>query len=165
MAASFSMTGTVRLTPTWTEPLDLVDVVDSTPIVQAVSLANGTGSGQANCYWRDTRTVAASGTDTLDLTSLPLNVYGGTSTLNLSSLKLVYVRNKSATSNLLYYLNSQDSSFVITAGGLFLWTSPVVAPVGDPPANLITISGIEIVIDNLGTSAADYEIVLAGVKS
>jgi hypothetical protein len=157
VAASFDFTGSVRLVPTWTEPLDLVDVVDKTTISQALSLDDGTAAGEADCYWRDTRTLAAGGTDTLDLSSLPLNVYGGTDTLDIGTLRVVYVRNKSATVALQYSVGSE--TMTITPGGLFVWygtTTFTASP---------TSAAQEIVIENDGASAVDYDIVLVGVQT
>lgn len=157
MAASFSFSGLVRLIPTWTEPLDLVDVIDQTRLSETLALANGTGAGQANCYWRDTRTVAASGTDTINLAALPLNVLGGSATLDINTLKLVYVRNKSATVSLSYGIGAE--TVTILPGGVFLWFG------GGSAASLPVNATDQIEVANPGGSAADYEIVLAGVKA
>ncbi len=157
MAASFSLTGSVRVVPNWTEPLDLVDVVDKTTVAETLSLADGTGNSQGNCYWRDTRTVAAGQTDTLNLASLPLNVYGGSNTLSIATLRLVYVKNKSATVSLSYGIAA--AAFTITPGGIFLWVG------GTSYANVPGTAAQEIAITNGGASAVDYEILLAGVKT
>lgn len=156
MAANFSLTGRVRLVPTWTEPLDLVNVIDRTAIDQAITFVDGDGAGEADCYWRDVRTVAANGVNSVNRTSLPLNTYGGTATLNMASIRLIYVKNKSATNEIAYQLGGD--LVLLSPGGVFFWCSgnasaaPIVAP------NTITIEN-----DN-GTSA-DYEIVLVGVKA
>ena len=157
MAASFSLTGSLRLSPTWTEPLDLVSIIDRTTISQSFALANGTAADQGDCYWKDVRTVAASATNTIDLTALPLNVYGGTDSIGISTLKLVYVVNRSATVSLTYSIGA--ASVTILPGGVFVWFGGGAA--ASPP---IKQAG-QIQVVNAGASAADYEIVLAGVKA
>lgn len=156
MAASFSLTGTIRLTPVWTEPLDLVDVVDRTAIAETISLSDGDGAGEADSYWKDVRTVAASTTDTVDLTALPLDVYGGTDTLSLANVRLIYVKNRSATVALSYAVGAE--TIALRPGGLFFWYAASNAAAA-------AYSATEIRVTNAGASAVDYEIVLAGVKT
>lgn len=156
MAASFSMTGAVRIVPVWTEPLDLVDVVDKTTIAETLTLANGTAAGQADAYWKDVRTVAASTTDTVDLTALPLDVYGGTDTISLANVRLIYVKNRSTTVALSYAVGSE--AVALRPGGIFFWSAPSNAAAA-------AYSATEIRVTNAGASAADYEILIAGVQS
>ena len=156
MAASFSMTGSVRVVPTWTEPLDLVDVVDKSTLVETLTLANGTAANQANCYWKHVRTVAASTTDTVDLTALPLDVYGGTATIGLANVRLIYVKNRSTTVALSYAVGAE--AVALRPGGVFLWYAP-------SNATAATYSATEVRVTNAGASAVDYELVLVGVKS
>lgn len=156
MAASFSMTGSVRVVPTWTEPLDLVDVVDKTTIAETLTLANGTAAGQADAYWKDVRTVAASTTDTVDITALPLDVYGGTDTISIANVRLIYVKNRSATVALSYAVGAE--AVALRPGGVFLWYAP-------SNATAATYSATEIRVTNAGASAVDYEIVIVGVKA
>lgn len=159
MAASFSLTGTLRLTPVWTEPLDLVDVVDRTVISEAITLVDGDGAGEADCYWKDVRTVAPASADTLDLSALPLDVYGGTATLDMATVRLIYIKNRSATIPIRYDIDGNDGRVSIAPGGVFLWHAG--SAVSYVPTNLAA----EIYLYNPGASAADYEIVIAGVKA
>lgn len=161
MAASFSLTGQLRLTPTWTDELNATDVVDSTPILQALTLADGTGNGQANCYWKDVRTVAANSTEGIDLEALPLKAYGGTATIALTGLRMIYIRNLSATNELTYDLS--DVSFNIVAGGIFVWFAPRNTSLN--PVSVFNSNNKSISISNGTASSIDYEIVIAGTKA
>jgi hypothetical protein len=159
VAASFSLAGTIRLTPTWTEPLDLVDVVDRTAIAETITLADGDGTGEADCYWKDVRTVAASAFDTIDLSALPLDVYGGTATLDMATVRLIYVKNRSASIELNINLGGGATYLSVAPGGVVVSSYPAA---GTYP---LIYDSTTFEIANLGASAADYEIVLVGVKS
>ena len=156
---TFSLAGQLRIQPTWTDTLSTTDVVDSVEIIRALTFANGTGSGQANAYWRDVRTVAATATDTIYLSNLPLSVFGGTGTLDMSTVRMIYIRNLSTSQRLEYML--PDNNFSIVPQGVFLWVAGSLAQ--NPPLHLET--GFQLLIQNAGTSAAQYEIVIIGVKA
>lgn len=161
MAASFSMTGQVRLSPQWTDELNATDVIDATSIIESFALTDGTGNGQANCYWKDVRTVAAGQEDAIDLASLPLKAYGGTATIGLTSLRAIYIRNLSSTLELTYRF--PDNYFGIVAGGVFLWVAPRGATA--PAVNAFDIGSKALIVWNNNASAINYEIILVGVKA
>ena len=160
MAASFSLSGTLRIVPQWTDDLNTTTVVDSATVLVPLTFANGTGADQANAFWKDKRTVAAAAQDFFQYSNLPLNVFGGTGTLNIATLKVVYVRNLSTTVPLNF---ERDESLPITIapGGVLFWS----ASVSTSQPMCFSPIGSELVIANGGASAADYEIVLVGVKA
>lgn len=155
MPASLSITGQLRLSASWVDDLTSATVTDSASVLRSLSLANGTGAGQVNGYWRDVRTVAGSATDTIDTTALALSVFGTAGTLNLATVKLIYVRNQSTTVTLTYDING--ANYGLPPGAVFLWTA------GTGPTNK-WFHGNNIVIEG-GSASATYEIVLAGVKA
>ena len=157
---TFSLAGQLRFQPTWTDTLSTTDVVDSVEIIRALTFANGTGAGQANAYWRDVRTVAATTNDFVVLTALPVSVFGGTSTLNMASVKGIYVRNMSATVTLKYGIDDGDSRPEIPPGGFMMWFSPTAAT-SQPWFN----TSAAVRIDNESATSAQYEIVIIGVKA
>ena len=159
MAASFSLTGSLRLDPRWTDDLNTTTVLDSARVNISFTLADGDGDGEANAFWKDVRTVAPSTTDTIDLSALPINLFGGSDPLDLATVRLIYVRNLSATTTLEYVLS--DNNFSIAPQGVFLWANSLAAT----NAPVIFGSSAEIHINNPGASAADYEIILIGVKA
>lgn len=100
MATTFTLTSSLRVTPRWVDSLDQIDVVDTASVSLSFEMANGTGVGQANGYWKGIVTVSAGGTATLDLRALSLSVFGGTGTLSLASVKALLIRNLSSTATL-----------------------------------------------------------------
>lgn len=157
---TFSLAGQLRFQPTWTDTLSTTDVVDSVEIIQALTFANGTGAGQANAYWRDVRTVAATTDDFVVLTALPVNVFGGSSMLNMASVKGIYVRNMSATVPLRYGFEGGDALPEIPPGAFMMWISPTAAQ-SEPWSN----SFLGVRISNESATSAQYEIVIIGVKA
>jgi hypothetical protein len=153
VARSFSFTGFLRFLPTWTEPLDLVNVVDSSEFTLTSQLSNGTAAGQANQYYRDVVTVAANTEEALDLTDLTTNVYGGSGTLSFSSVRGFLLRNTSASGSVEVTLGPLIGSFPLQAGGL----AYQVLPAG--------INLVAIFLLNGGGSAVDIEIHLMGVAT
>jgi len=156
---SFSLSGQIRLVPAVTDTLATTTITDTVTIQQAIALANGTGPAQADAYWRDVRRVTGTATDEINLGSLPVNVFGGSSTLSLEKLRLVYLRNRAATGTLLYELDGNAARVGLPPGGVFLWSAPAPAATGpllDGP------TGIS--ITSQATGPVDYEIVLAGIK-
>lgn len=153
--ATFGLTGSLRLAPSWSDALGSSTLSDATTFLHTFSLANGTDSGQADCYWRDVRTIAASGSDQIDTLALPLNVLGGSDTIEMSQFRLLYVKNLSDTANLTF--NVAAESFDLMAGGVLLWSAPSEA------SNYPWVSQY-IELDNQSTTTACiYEILLVGV--
>jgi hypothetical protein len=159
VAASFSLTGSLRLDPRWVDDLNTTLVTDATRVNLTLSLTNGDGDGEADAYWRDVRTVAGGATDVIDLFALPLSVFGGTGTLeiNQNKLRMLYIRNLSDTVTLGPILEDVEQ-IKVPPGGSLLLSRPADAEFAFPN------SGSFFVV-NTGTSAADYEILLIGVKA
>lgn len=166
MAASFSLTGTVRIVPTWTDDLNTTTVSDSVTVNQAIALTDGDGSGEADGYWRDVRTVAASATDTIQLDDLPLNVMGGAGVLDLAELRLVYVRNRSETHNLNFWFGYKSGITTITTSAIAVRPGGFVVH-SSPDAQRVLANQLPtlVAVQNTGAGAADYEIVLVGVRT
>jgi hypothetical protein len=159
VAASFSLTGTLRLDPRWVDDLNTTLVTDATRVNLTLSLTNGDGDGEADAYWRDVRTVAAApASDLFDITALPLSVFGGTGTLNIATLRAIYIRNLSETQELSYSIQ-----------GIFVPLPPLgvffaMLPEGSGASQWLADT-TDIEIQNSTATAADYEIILIGVKA
>lgn len=154
MATLFSLTGSLRLTPRVVDTLNLTDVTDTAAINYAVTMADGAGAGQANRYWKDVVTTAASQTTTLDLTDLELNVFMGTGSLNLASQKVVVLRNLSTATAVTVAMGTSLTA-VLAPGGVVYATNPSAAGWAE---STLTIT-------NGGAAAVDVEINLVGVKA
>jgi hypothetical protein len=152
MAANFSLTGSLRLSPVWVEPLDASTVTDATTALVSLSLANGTGTGQADAYWRDLISVGAASTTTINLTALPMNVFGTAGTLDTARQKLLLIRNRSTTLGLTIALGTSATA-ALNPGGMVLATS--------------TANGwaeTALTLANAGGSSVSVEVYLVGVK-
>lgn len=154
MATTFSLSGSLRLTPKVVDTLNLTDVTDTAAINQSITLADGTGADQANRYWKDIRTVAGGATVTVNLEALPLNVFTGTGTLNLAKQKVVYVRNASATKTLTIAMGTSLTATLGPGGVLYAARPDATAWAED-----------SLTIANTAGAAADAEIHICGVKA
>jgi hypothetical protein len=160
MAANFSLTGSLRLSPVWVEPLDASTVTDSTTTLVSFAFQNGTGAGQANAYWRDLRTIAGGGTDSISMTAgLPLNVFGSSGTVQMDNnkLRMLYVRNLSNTVTLSVVLVDIEK-LPLPPGGVLLLSRPSNNQFAGANAGDFSI------LNESGT-AANFEVLLVGVKA
>jgi hypothetical protein len=153
VAASFTLTGSLRIQPRWVDSLNTTDVTDSATAAYTFAFADGTAANQANGYFKDVVTVAAATTTTLTMATLPLKAFGGTGTLNLAAQKLILVRNLSTTISVTVALGSLVTAALGPEGVLY-----VTRPATGWAAATLTIQ-------NAGASAADVEIYLVGVKA
>jgi len=151
MSTTFSLTGQVRVTPSWVDDLSTTDLVDSVTFLQSLSLASGTGAGQATAYWRDVLSVGAAATVTIDLEQLTVNVFGGAGGLNLETQKLILVRNRSTTIGVAVALGTAVTAD-LDPGGIVLATSTATGWSED-----------ELTLTNAGGSAVSVEVYLVGL--
>jgi len=73
-----SVSLTVR--STMSESLDLKTRQAALAFSRSIAFDNGTGAGQADKVWDDTRTITASGTDDIDLAGVLLDAFGAVAT-------------------------------------------------------------------------------------
>lgn len=158
----------VNLRALLTSALDLTTAQADLLINTRVSMATGTTTGKADLAWSDTRTVAASGTDPLDLAGSLTGNLGGT--LTIVKLKLVLVRaaaantnavrvNRPATNGVPLFLAASDGIDVLP-GGIFLWVGPGAG------VTVTAATGDLINIDNSGSGTpVNYDVVLVGTSA
>lgn len=135
---------------------------------QRVRLATGTSPSQADLIWTDTRTLAASGTEDLDLKGSLLTPLGQAFTP--AKLKAVIITAAAGNTNDVNVSRSASNGVPLFAaagdlipvkpGGLFVWCAPgtgvtVTAGTGD----LITIAN-----SSSGTGVT-YDVVLIGTSA
>lgn len=144
--------------------------VASAPVkaTKRLTLATGTANGQADKVFAGTRTVAASGTDALDLAGSLVDPFGAT--LTIVKLKAVLVRaaaanannvrvNRPASNGVPLFLAASDG-IDIPPGGLFLWAAPNTGVTVTPG------TGDLLNIDNSGSGASvTYDVVLIGTSA
>jgi hypothetical protein len=134
-----------------------------------VALTSGTGAGQADLMFTDTRTVAASGTDALDLAGGLTDAYG--QTLTFVEVRAVLVTalstntnnvrvNRPASNGVPLFLAAGDG-IDVPPGGAFLWVAP--------PDGKVTVTagtGDLLNIDNASSGTpVTYDVVILGVSA
>lgn len=165
MAASFTLTGSLRITPRWVDDLNTTTVTDTAAPNLAFTLADGTGDDQADGYHKDVLTIAAAGTATVDLRALTLNVMGGTGTLSLAKVKTLLIRNRSTTASLSVGGTTSNRWTALAAGATTVGPDGVLYVTHPKAGYATTASDKVIAITNNGASAADVEIYIVGVQA
>lgn len=149
-----------------TNPLDLSTPVDELDLTFRDTLENGTGADQGNMCWHDTRTLAASANEDLDLAGSLTNAFGATQTF--ARIKLVMVLARAANTNNVrvtrpasngvpLFLAASDG-IDVRPGGAFVWYAPdatgvaVTAGTGD----LINVA------NSSGSTSVTYDVVIIG---
>jgi hypothetical protein len=137
---------------------DISQTLRATPATYALALSDGTGAGQAQVVWSDSRT-ATTASDSINLNSLQ----DDRGTVAMTAVKALYMRNSgAATMNwnggswLTGPFSSPDDSIVsIPAGGAMLFVAPTAAgyPVTGSP-NTIDVDAF--------SGSTTYDIILIG---
>lgn len=138
----------------------------------AVSFANGAAAGQANVVWQDTRTIAASGTDDIDLTGTLTDAFGAT--ITTAKVKTVLVAAAAGNTNNVVVGGATSNQFtsifgdatdkvVIRPGGVF------AISVGDADLNAYAVTAgtgdlLRVTNSGAGTSVT-YDIIVLGTAS
>lgn len=152
-----------------TNPIDLVTGAAPLELTKPFSWTNGTTADKADRIFSDTRTVAASGTDALDLAGSLLDIYGNT--LTFVELRFIYIGaaagntnnvrwNRPASNGVPIFLAASDG-IDIPPGGFASWGCGA-----DGKVTVTAATGDIINIDNSssGTSVT-YDVVIIGVSA
>lgn len=161
---------TLAVTATHTSALDLTTV--SAPLAKAVNktLTSGTGANQADVIFHDQRTIAASGTEDLDLAGTLTGAFGATVTF--ARIKLIVITAAAANTNnvvvggassngFINWVSDATDKVVIRPGGAFCLLAPdatayaVTAGTGD----LLTVAN-----SSSGTGVT-YDVILVGASA
>lgn len=160
----------LKLTANLTGTADLVTPSALLSLANFTTLTSGTGDHAADMMWSDTRTLAASGTEDLDLAG-SLSPHVGTGTLTFARIKLVYVAAASGNTNdvqitrpasngVPLFLAAGDG-ILVKPDGKFVWVAPnaagiaVTATTGD----LITVTN-----SSSGTGVT-YDVIIIGASA
>jgi hypothetical protein len=149
--------------------LDLSTPVDAATLTAKVELANGTGANSADLLFHDQRTLAASGTEDLDLAGVLASPFGAT--LTFVELRAVLVKAASTNTNNVNVIRPASNGvplflaagdgIPVGPGGAFAWTGPadgkvtVTAGTGDLLTLTNSAAGTPVTYDIfiVGTSA------------
>lgn len=157
----------VQLTANLTSGLDLTTVSAPLTFARQSALTTGAGAGQADLIWSDTRTVAGSATDSLDLAGSLTSPLGGS--LTFARIKGLIVAASPANSTNIQVtrpasnavpLLSAAGNIAVKPGGLFAWFDPSAAGVVVTAA-----TGDLLDMVNSGGSSATYDVVIIGAAT
>lgn len=168
---SLSSTLSVAVTAIQTSPGDLATGSVPLAVRHAVNLASGTGAGAADRVFSDRRTLAASGTEDLDLNGSLLDAFGGT--VNLLRVKGLYVAASSANTNNVVVGNASSNGWatLLSATGTVTLRpgAAILALAGqaDATAYGVTASTGDLLhIANSGSgSAVTYDVIVIGASA
>jgi hypothetical protein len=132
-------------------------------------LTDGTGAGQANNMWSDTRTIAASSNETLDLSGSLQNLLGHT--LAFTKVKAIVVVAHADNTNDVLVGGAASNGFIspfgdatdivkVKPGGMFAITAPDVNGFAVTAA---TADQLKIANSGAGTGVT-YDILIIGVE-
>lgn len=134
-----------------------------------VSLASGTGASQADLLFTDTRTIAASGTEDLDLAGSLVDALGNT--LTFVTVKAILIKASSANTNNVTVSPAAANGFLgpfnaaadlvsVPPGGMFMVQAPVAGwTVTAGTGDLLTIAN-----SGAGTGVT-YDVIIVGTSA
>lgn len=166
---AFRLTSFFELDAEVTSPLDLTTPSNPLSLAKQMSLAQGSGAGQADMMWSDQRTITASSTDALDLAGSLSGPFGGT--LTFARIKMIVVLAAAANINNVnvvmpasngvpLFLAAADG-IAVKPGGVFFWYDPSAAGVVVTAA---TGDLLNVVNSGAGTPVT-YDIHIIGASS
>lgn len=166
-----SLSGTIKASINLND-LGAPDFDDSTlvdPLSYAISqvFSDGVGANQVNYLWHDRRTLAGSANESLDLANASNTLVNyRNEALNLARVKLLVIKNRSASNSLQFgppangwitFINTVGTELILPPGGAIMAYAPtatgwaVTAGTGDL-----------LFVENLGGTDTDYDIIIAG---
>jgi hypothetical protein len=167
LTASF----TSNITGTLTAPaIELLATSSKLKAGKTVSFKTGDGVGEVNNVFADIRTITPSEPETLDLSGVLSSPFG--ETLAFSSIKGIYIENKSKDATLIVggasanawigFFGAATERLRIPPGGYFELPNPT----GDGwPVTAATADLLKIAHGGDGAAAIEYAIVLVGVAA
>ena len=167
-----ALTGDVifKMTATYTASKDLSTVTDPFALTKNIAITSGTGANQADLLFHDTRTIAASANDDLDLAGSLTDSLGNT--LTFVKIKTIYVAAAAGNTNTVVVGGAASAQFVnwvadatakvnVLPGGAFMICAPSAAgyAVGAGSADVLRIA------NSAGTTTVTYDIVIEGTSA
>lgn len=168
MATTFLAKLGVAVNAKYWNALDLSTVKDEVNQEYTQSFSDGEAASKAEAMWHDTRTIAASGTEDLDLAGVLVSGLLGTA-ITFKSIKAILIRAASTNTNnvvisrpaangFLLFGAASDALAGLTPGGMFLFTDPSAAGVAVTAGtgDLLTIT------NSAGTTGVTYDVLIIG---
>ncbi len=159
----------VKAVCTESTTLDLLTRSAPLSLSKRIRLSSGTGLDAADMLWTDTRTLAASGTEDLDLAGSLTGAFGNT--LTFARVKAVIISAAAGNTNNVNVTRPASNGaplfmaagdgIAVRPGGVFAWVAPdatavaVTAGTGD----LITVT------NSAGSTSVSYDVVIIGASA
>lgn len=169
MATTLNTIVTAQIVTQFKNLLDLSTPIDALDKKTKIELANGTGTGMADLCFHDQRTVAASGTDALDLAGSLAGPFGASQVFVELRALLVFAAaantnnvrvNRPASNGVPLFLAASDG-IDVPPGGLFMWACPA-----DGKVPVTAGTGDLLNIDNSGAgTSVTYDVVIIGCSA
>ncbi len=138
----------------------------------AIALANGTGAGQADRLFADTRTLSASGTEDLDLAGSLADAFGTAQVF--ARIKAIAIRaaagntnnvlvSRPASNGLASLFSAAGDQLILRPGTLFL----VAAGVDDATGYAVTAGTGDLltITNSAGSTTVEYDIAVIGCSA
>lgn len=164
-----TLTGTIRAAfgLDYRGDADLGSQQAKLPFADDINIASGNGSGQANLCFFDKRTIAGSGSESLDLAGVLTDAFG--QTLTFTRIKAIMIRADAGNAGNIVVGGAPSNGFVgpfadatdkarIAAGDVFLVTNMAAG------WTVTAATGDLLLIANSGASAATYDIAIIGLS-
>ena len=134
-----------------------------------ITLTPGTSANNADLIFMDTRTIAASSSENLDMAGSLVDPLGAT--LTFATIKAIYVKASSGNTNnvvvggagsntLLGIFSDATDKIIVKPGGVFMWVAPATgAPVTASTGDILLVAN-----SGSGTPVT-YDIVIIGTSA
>lgn len=166
MAESFIGSISVAVAGTLTSGLDIGTGTHKVDSNFKTNFTNGTAANQANMMWTDSRNLAGSTSEDLDLAGALTSAFG--TSITFTSIKGIIISAATtnggnlsiggdATAAFNTWVNASADEIILAPGGTFA----LVNPNADGYAVTATTADI-LEVTNLDASAVDYDIILIG---
>lgn len=136
---------------------------------QQLDLTSGTGAGKADKIWTDQRTIAASGSDDLDLAGSLTDVFGGS--ITFATIKVLYVKAAAGNTNDVVVggdasaawdtMLGDSGTVTLKPGALLL----VASTAANPWAVTATSADILQIANSSSGSSVTYDIAIVGATA
>lgn len=163
---------TLQVVANYVSALDLVTSTSPLNYRKRVELATGTAAGKADKIWSDTRTIAASGTDDLDLAAGLTDAFGAS--ITFVKVKAIIISAAAgntnnvlvggdATNTFLTWVESESDAVVLRPGATFA----LIAGEADATGYAVTASTGDLlrIRNSAGSTGVDYSIIIIGTSA
>lgn len=160
----------VEVSSSHIKSLDLGDATFPIALTQAITLLNGTGAGQADLIFTDTRTLSASASESLDLAGSLTDAYGATMTF--ARIKAVIVAAASGNTNDVQVTRPASNGvplFLAAGDGLPVRPGGFIVPLACTDATAIPVTAgtgdLLTFTNSAGSTSVTYTVIIIGASA